>query len=392
MANPDYATLLPQIAAETDATKKQALIDECYQFNQELTLEEKSLFSYFTPDNDNEFIDYVTDNPGLTNGNEYISFVGDYYNQYGQSTSNTGNIFRGPFYIYGTGASGFGTGNTGFFYPLYTSIEQIQGSYHIHTFVEYPGYSFYMPDTSMNHAVETRPTDMFEYSDTSFTATPTVTVEYTAPVQQEQQQEQQQDDSGDAGDDDSGDSESTTTTQTVAIALPSVDGTTNNYGSITGLTITRATTSSSSSSQLGPYTTSTIAKGSSVSVGSSSDSTFIANDLYNMTDGSNSSQIKVTVSGVGGYYSSSDFNIQNSSTSLAIGSGPYTIANTSTPNVSVRLRYYYTRTTTTSATTYSFTNNTGYSATIEGTVLANGAGPTEITITGDVDITYTTGS
>ena len=122
------------------------------------------------------------------------------------------------------------------------------------------------------------------------------------------------------------------------------------------------------------------------------DSTFIANDLYNMTDGSNRSQIKVTVSGVGGYYSSSDFNIQNSSTSLAIGSGPYTIANTSTPNVSVRLRYYYTRTTTTSATTYSFTNNTGYSATIEGTVLANGAGPTEITITGDVDITYTTGS
>lgn len=384
MANPDYATLLPQIAAETDATKKQALIDECYQFNQELTLEEKSLFSYFTPDNDNEFIDYVTDNPGLTNGNEYISFVGDYYNQYGQSTSNTGNIFGGPFYLYGTGASGFGTGSTGFFYPLYTSIEQIQGGYHIHTFEEYSGITFYMPNSSMNHAVETRPTDLFEYSDTDFVAASTVTVEYTAPAQEEQQQ--QQDDSGDAGGDDSGDSTPTTTTQTVAIALPSVDGTTNNYGGVTGLTVTRATTSSSS--QLGPYTTSTIAKGASISVGSSSDSNFLANKLFNMTDNSQSSQIKVTVSGVGGYYSSQDYNVQNSGTNLSVGSGPYTIQNTSSPNVGVRLRYYYTRTT--STTTYSFTNNTGYSATIEGITLANGAGPTQITPTGDVDITYTT--
>jgi hypothetical protein len=386
MANPDYATLLPQIQAETDATKKQALIDECYQFKEELTLEERSLFSYFTPDNDNELVDYVTDNPGLTGGNEYVAYVGDYYNEYGQSTSNTDNKFGGPFYIFGTGASGFGTGSQGFFYPLYTSTEQIVGPYHIHTFVEYPGFSFYMPNSSMNHAVETRPTDMFEYSDTDFVATPVVVVEYSAPVQQ------QQDDSGDAGGDDSGDSESTTTTQTVAIALPSVDGTTNNYGGITGLTITRATTSSSSSSQLGPYTTSTISKGASISVGSSSDSTFIANDLYNMTDGDTSSGVKVTVSGVGGYYSSQDFTIQSPGTNLSIGSGPYTITNTSSPNVGVRLRYYYTRTTTTSTTTYSFTNNTGYSATIEGTTLANGAGPTEITITGDVDVTYTTGS
>ena len=127
-------------------------------------------------------------------------------------------------------------------------------------------------------------------------------------------------------------------------------------------------------------------------MGSSSDSTFIANDLYNMTDGDTSSGVKVTVSGVGGYYSSQDFTIQSPGTNLSIGSGPYTITNTSSPNVGVRLRYYYTRTTTTSTTTYSFTNNTGYSATIEGTTLANGAGPTEITITGDVDVTYTTGS
>ena len=386
MANPDYATLLPQIAAETDATKKQALIDECYQFNQELTLEEKSLFSYFTPDNDNEFIDYVTDNPGLTNGNEYISFVGDYYNQYGQSTSNTGNIFGGPFYIYGTGASGFGTGSTGFFYPLYTSIEQIQGSYHIHTFVEYPGYSFYMPDTSMNHAVETRPTDLFEYSDTDFVATPTVTVEYTAPAQEEQQQ--QQDDSGD----DSGDSTPTTTTQTVAIALPSEDGTTNNYGGVTGLTITRATTVSSSTS-VGSSQTRNIGQtvGTQVTgIGNSSSNTFVFQSLTDTSDTSNNSAtVRVKIYGNGGYYASQTFTLQSNQTGAAIGSGPYTFENASNGNTPLRVRFYYSTTTTTPTTTYSFTNNTGYSATIEGTTLANGAGPTEIDITGDVDITYT---
>jgi len=300
MANPDYATLLPQIQKETDATKKQALIDECYQFKEELTLEERSLFSYFTPDNDDELVDYVTDNPGLTGGNEYVGYVGDYYNEYGQSTSSSGNIFGGPFYIFATGASGFGTGSTGFFYPLYTSIEQIDGPYHIHTFVEYPGFSFYMPNSSMNHAVETRPTDMFEYSDTDFVATPTVVVEYSAPVQQQeeqqqqQQQEQQQQQQSDSSD--SEDSGSDTTTQTVAIALPTTDGTTNNYGNITGLTITRATTTTT--------------------------------------------------------------------------------------------EYGYEYTT----TTYSFTNNTGYSATIESTTLANGAGPTAIAITGNADVTYTTGN
>ena len=391
MANPDYATLLPQIAAETDATKKQALIDECYQFNQELTLEEKSLFSYFTPDNDNEFIDYVTDNPGLTNGNEYISFVGDYYNQYGQSTSNTGNIFGGPFYIYGTGASGFGTGSTGFFYPLYTSIEQIQGSYHIHTFVEYPGYSFYMPDTSMNHAVETRPTDLFEYSDTSFVATPTVTVEYTAPAQEEQQQ--QQDDSGD----DSGDSTPTTTTQTVAIALPSVDGTTNNYGGITGLTVTRTTTTSTSvSSSYPPFTTTNIpsGKGNSVTVGNSNHYDIVLNDLRDMSgDNSNSATIKIIVTGSTGSGGAATFTVQSGQTGRPqVGSGPFTFKNDANGGQPMRLLWYYAISTSTTNTAYSFTNNTGYSATIEGTTLANGAGPTEITPTGDFDITYTSES
>ena len=374
MANPNYATLLPQIATETDATKKQALIDECYQFTEELTLEEKSLFSYFTPDNDNELIDYVTDNPGLTNGNEYVSYVGDYYNRYGQSTSSTGNIFGGPFYIFGTGASGFGTGSQGFFYPLYTSTEQIQGSYHIHTFVEYPGYSFYMPDTSMNHAVETRPTDMFEYSDTSFVATPTVVVEYSAPAQQQQQQQDDSGDSGggDSGGDDSGDSESSTTTQTVAIALPSTDGTTNNYGGITGLTLVRSTTTSSSE-QSGTFYQGGTFGNSNSSGGRAGARGREDNGTITITPPGNSATY-----GTGGTIPSNQVN--------GTGNGPWTVTTSTTADVGY---FYYQNTTTIS---YSFTNNTGYSATIEGTTLANGAGPTAITITGDVDVTYTTGS
>ena len=374
MANPNYATLLPQIAVETDATKKQALIDECYQFTEELTLEEKSLFSYFTPDNDNELIDYVTDNPGLTNGNEYVSYVGDYYNRYGQSTSSTGNIFGGPFYIFGTGASGFGTGSQGFFYPLYTSTEQIQGSYHIHTFVEYPGYSFYMPDTSMNHAVETRPTDMFEYSDTSFVATPTVVVEYSAPAQQQQQQQDDSGDSGggDSGGDDSGDSESSTTTQTVAIALPSTDGTTNNYGGITGLTLVRSTTTSSSE-QSGTFYQGGTFGNSNSSGGRAGARGREDNGTITITPPGNSATY-----GTGGTIPSNQVN--------GTGNGPWTVTTSTTADVGY---FYYQNTTTIS---YSFTNNTGYSATIEGTTLANGAGPTAITITGDVDVTYTTGS
>ena len=64
-----------------------------------------------------------------------------------------------PTYVYATGASGFGTGLTGYFYPLYTDVNAaaLSDGYHIHTFVEYEGYTFYMPNGSMNHAVSSRP-------------------------------------------------------------------------------------------------------------------------------------------------------------------------------------------------------------------------------------------
>lgn len=57
MANPDYATLLALIAAETDPTIKAQLEAQCYVFTEELTPEEIELFEYGA-------FDYVENNPG----------------------------------------------------------------------------------------------------------------------------------------------------------------------------------------------------------------------------------------------------------------------------------------------------------------------------------------
>ena len=81
MSNPDYATLLPQIAAETDAVKKQILIDQCYQFNVPLTEAEEDLFAYINSG-------YIQDNPNATDGtpNAFTSYMGIFYDTFGRST------------------------------------------------------------------------------------------------------------------------------------------------------------------------------------------------------------------------------------------------------------------------------------------------------------------
>ena len=76
MANPNYASLLAQIAAETDANAKQALIAQCYIFNEPLTDAEKELFNYTTSD-------YIENNPGIA-GNSFASYVGIYISDTGE--------------------------------------------------------------------------------------------------------------------------------------------------------------------------------------------------------------------------------------------------------------------------------------------------------------------
>tara|TARA_Y100000389_G_C17309516_1_gene437228 strand:+ start:355 stop:591 length:237 start_codon:yes stop_codon:yes gene_type:complete len=78
MAKPDYATLLGQIASETDPTAKAALEAQCYVFTEALTAAEEELFGYV---NDN----YLLFNPG-TEDNSFKSYVGVYYSDTGETT------------------------------------------------------------------------------------------------------------------------------------------------------------------------------------------------------------------------------------------------------------------------------------------------------------------
>ena len=77
MANPDYATLLSQIAAASGDAKT-ALEQQCYVFDEALTDTEKNLFNYV-------FDEYLTFNPGTDSGT-FKSFVGVYFNDSGDST------------------------------------------------------------------------------------------------------------------------------------------------------------------------------------------------------------------------------------------------------------------------------------------------------------------
>lgn len=78
MANPNYASLLAQIAVETDPVIKASLIAQTYVFNTALTESEQELFEYTT-------FDYIEDNPGVV-GNSLNSYVGKYYNDNGEQT------------------------------------------------------------------------------------------------------------------------------------------------------------------------------------------------------------------------------------------------------------------------------------------------------------------
>ena len=77
MANPDYATLLSQIAAASGDAKT-ALELQCYVFEEELTDTEKNLFNYVSDE-------YFLFNPGTDSGT-FKSFVGVYFNDSGDST------------------------------------------------------------------------------------------------------------------------------------------------------------------------------------------------------------------------------------------------------------------------------------------------------------------
>jgi hypothetical protein len=70
------------------------------------------------------------------------------------------------FAVVGTSNDGKTEGQYGYYYPLFMTKEEAdsideemggEGTCHMHTFDEYPGMVFYMPDSSMNHAVDSLP-------------------------------------------------------------------------------------------------------------------------------------------------------------------------------------------------------------------------------------------
>ena len=77
MSNPDYATLLSQIAAASGDAKT-ALELQCYVFEEELTDTEKNLFNYVSDE-------YFLFNPGTDSGT-FKSYVGVYYSDTGDTT------------------------------------------------------------------------------------------------------------------------------------------------------------------------------------------------------------------------------------------------------------------------------------------------------------------
>lgn len=79
MAKPDYATLLAQIAAESNTEIKQQLIAQCYVFEEPLTQDEIQLFEYMN-------FGYVEPNPGYDANTTYESYVGQYFSDSGETT------------------------------------------------------------------------------------------------------------------------------------------------------------------------------------------------------------------------------------------------------------------------------------------------------------------
>ena len=99
-----------------------------------------------------------------TDGTKYEVGSGTYITD-GSNNKLTRNPFRsssltsGPYYASGTSNAGTTAGTLGYYYPLYlteSAAKSVTGatSAHEHTFVDFPGITFYMPNNHMAHGEE----------------------------------------------------------------------------------------------------------------------------------------------------------------------------------------------------------------------------------------------
>jgi len=162
----------------------------------------------------------------------------------------------------------------------------------------------------------------------------------------------------------------TTLSGSATQAAPSTNGTYNDFGSVTGLTLVRSTTTTSATSNKN-ITSST---GGTFNFGSSNSSGI------NLTVRGNQESGTVTWTS-GNNSGSQPYTTGNTNIGSISGDpGPYSVT---VSNPATILSNY-----TNSSTAYTFTNNTGYDVTIEGTTIANGAS-SAISPSGDYNISYT---
>ena len=57
-----------------------------------------------------------------------------------------------PFAVFGSSNFGATSGSKGYFYPVFIDKSKVGEASHIHTFIEYPETTFYMPLSNQNHA------------------------------------------------------------------------------------------------------------------------------------------------------------------------------------------------------------------------------------------------
>ena len=97
------------------------------------------------------------------------------------TTSSNTTTSVGPYAVYGTeNSGGSANGQVGYFYPLYlTSDAALSASttnaIHVHSFVEFPGVSFYMPTEQMNHGKTTFDTSLYTLYTTDTNTSTTIT-------------------------------------------------------------------------------------------------------------------------------------------------------------------------------------------------------------------------
>ena len=178
-----------------------------------------------------------------------------------------------------------------------------------------------------------------------------------------------------------GDNVPTTVSGTATQAAPSSDGTYTDFGGVTGLTLVRALTSTTtwvpSNGGDGGSSSQAVGANSSITKGSSN-----SNRLrYGARGNDESGTLTVTYSGGSTSASFTTGGVLSANRTLN-ATGPYTLS----PNQAAAVSFAYR--TVTSSTVYTFTNNTGFDVTIEGTTVANGAS-SAISPSGDYNISFT---